>query len=160
MKNLFIASAILVLFNCCSSNSNQSEVNPELEKEKIHNTLTEFFDALANRDWDKYRTLTTEDMILIEHGLVWNNDSLIHAMDVVFADYEINYSFDFIKTYVDGNNAWTVYRNQGIATSEENDMHFDWVETVIFIKEDGKWKINEAQSTLTKDPEVIEKAKE
>jgi len=154
---LFFSVLLIVLISC---NSNQSEFNPELEKEKIHKTLTEFFQSLASRDWDKYRTLTTEDMILIEHGLVWNTDSLINAVDLVWADYELNYSFDFIKTYVDENSAWTVYRNQGIAVSEDKEVHFDWVETVIFIKENEKWKIIEAQSTLTKDPEVIEKTKE
>ena len=154
MKKLIITSIILILLISCGSK--QGETDLEQEKEKIHHVLTEFFNSLADRDWDKYRSHTTEDMILVEHGLLWNSDSLINAMENTFGNYTIKYSFDFIKTHVDGNTAWTVYRNQGNAKSEERDMQFNWIETVIFTKKNGEWKIIEAQSTLVKEPEVIE----
>ena len=155
MKKLLISSIILFLLSSCTSK--QNEINLKLEKEKIHTVLTGFFQALDDHNWDKLKSLTTEDFILVEHGVLWNNDSLINAIENSWADYELNYSLDNIKTHVDGNSAWTVYRNHLIATNEEREVQFHWIETVIFTKENEQWKMIEAQSTMEKEPEIIDK---
>jgi len=155
MQKLIIIPVIILLMTSCDSK--QVKINPELEIKEVQLVLTDFFDALAGHDWNKLKSLTTEDMILVEHGLLWNNDSLINAMEKHWKEYDINYSFDFIKTQVNGNTAWTVYRNHGIASNQEREIHLHWIETVIFTKTNGHWKLIEAQSTREKEPEIIEK---
>lgn len=157
MKKLLITTIVLLLLIACSSK--QNEIDLKLEKEKIHEVLRDFFQAIDDHDWDKLKSLTTEDFILVEHGLLWNNDSLINTVEKSWADFELKYSLDNIRTHVDGNSAWTVYRNHLIAKNEEREVQIHWIETVIFTKENGKWKMIEAQSTREKEPEVIEKNK-
>jgi len=158
MKNLLLASFVFFLFAGCNIKMDKTEL--ETEKFNVHKVLAEYFNAIEDRNWEKLKSLSTDDMILVEHGLLWNNDSLINALEKYWHGYEISYSFDFIKTHVDGSSAWTIYRNHGIAKKGDQEMHFHWIESVIFTKENGEWKIIEAQSTREGEPKVIETSRD
>lgn len=133
----------------------QHQFDPEVEKEKVHQTMKSFFSALENRDWDLLKSVSTDDMILVEHGLLWNNDSLISAMEKYWSGFNVSYSFDFIKTQVDCNTAWMVYKNHGIASTDTLEIRLHWIESLIFTKIEGEWKLAEAQSTRVGEPEYI-----
>jgi ketosteroid isomerase-like protein len=156
MKKSLIIPLILSSLIACETS--QMETNNKHEVNEVHTILTELFQSISDHNWEKLKSLTTDDMILVEHGLLWNTDSLINAMELQWKEFDVTYSFDFIKTHVDGNTAWTVYHNHGIASNDEKEIHINWIETVIFTKLNEQWKVIEAQSTRTKDPEIIPKS--
>lgn len=158
MKNLLFTTIILILLVSCDSKKN--EINHEKEKTNVQKVLSEYFNALAERNWEKLRSLSTDDMILVEHGLLWNNDSLINVMEKYWVDYEVNYSFDFIKTQVYENCAWAIYRNHGVAKKENQILNIHWIENAIFIKELDVWKIRFINSTKQSEPEIINESEE
>jgi len=149
---------IVLLFTFFINCNDKVEVKDiEAEKVKVQNTLTSYFNSLAQRDWDGIRAKSTTDFILLENGLVWNNDSLINAMELYWSGAEISYSFDFEKTEVDDSLAWIFYHNYGTVITDTTEIKFHWVESANFIKEDGKWKACFAHSTMVGQPKVTKR---
>jgi len=151
-----ICTALLFIFliNCTDK---VEKVDKEAEKIKVQNTLTTYFNSLSQRDWDGIRALSTNDFILLENGLVWNNDSLINAMELYQSGTEISYSFDFHKTEVYDSMAWIFYHNTGTVLTDTTEIKIQWVESVNFIKEGGKWKACFAHSTMVGQPKVTKR---
>ncbi len=148
---IYIALLFIFFINC---NDKVEKKDIEAEKIKVQNTLTSYFNSLAQRDWDGIRVLSTNDFILLENGLVWNNDSLINAMELYWSGTEINYSFDFKRTEVDDSMAWIFYHNTGTILTDTTEIKIHWVESANFTKEEGIWKACFAHSTMVGQPEV------
>ncbi|MCL3779602.1 nuclear transport factor 2 family protein [Prolixibacteraceae bacterium JC049] len=153
MRRLLIISMVLVALVACETKQPKTDLKQD-EKE-VRNVLSNFFKAVGEHDWERMKGMTTKDMILVEHDMVWNTDSLINAMDKYWKGYTVEYSVDFIKIYVTGRTAWAVYRNDGVVSNNEREIHVGWIETVIFAKKNGKWKIIGLQSTRVKEPRVV-----
>lgn len=134
-----LKSLLILLVNC---DSKKNEIIREKEKTNVQKVLTDYFKALAERNWDKLRSLSTDDM------------------EKYWVDYELNYSFDFIKTQVDENCAWTIYRNHRVAKKENQLINIHWIENAVFIRELDVWKIRFLNSTKQSEPEIINESEE
>ncbi|HKL19866.1 MAG TPA: hypothetical protein VJ905_12905, partial [Halalkalibaculum sp.] len=58
-------------------------------------------------------------------------------------------------TTVKGTTAWMVYKNSGIMNRGDQQRHFDWSESAVFIKENDQWKIELLHSTMN-EPDSTE----
>ena len=83
------------------------------EELKVNQTVVKFFDALSELDTQKLKLQTTEDFMLLEDGQVWNTDSLTRYFEPMkkMNITRVN-KFNFIKTVITNNTAWTAYYNR------------------------------------------------
>jgi hypothetical protein len=68
MKKITLLPVILCLVLVSRSQSNDS---PALLKK----ALISYFTGIENKDFELMKAVTTDDFVLYENGLVWNNDS-------------------------------------------------------------------------------------
>ena len=118
------------------------------EKNLIQGSVVRFFDAIADLDDNAMKAELTSDFTLIEHGLVWNADSLINHLKPMKGKQvtRIN-KLDFTKTEQQGDVAWIYYFNTAEISISEKKRTVKWLESAVLVKQSGKWKIKLLHST-------------
>ncbi len=89
---------------------------------------------------------------MYEYGQVWDLDTLIRKVITLntAVDFKRVNTFDFISTKTDKNTAWLTYRLSSAITKDGKQTTVQWIETVILIKEQKRWKVKHLHSTLIK----------
>lgn len=146
MKHILLVVASLTLLIGC-----QSEESARLEVEQV---IRAYFAGISAYDEDAIRSVCTDDYVLIEHGALWNNDSLINLLDTFKDKATITYRFEDFKTNIRGTMAFTHYWNHGLMEMEGQQTHFKWAESAAFRKENGKWKMALLHSTRLEPKEI------
>ncbi|RYY35400.1 MAG: nuclear transport factor 2 family protein [Sphingobacteriaceae bacterium] len=118
------------------------------EDKSIQTSVIRFFDALAAFDNAGMKAELTDDFTLVEHGLIWNADSLINAI-APMKDKGIKRinSLNFTKTEQLGNSAYVVYYNTADMTMGDKKRQIKWLETAFLVKQGARWKIKLLHST-------------
>ena len=118
----------------------------------VQQTVFKMFDALSNRDSVSLKAYCTADIALYEYGQVWNIDTLIlkAITQNQATDFKRTNSFEFLNTKVNKNTAWVSYNLRSDITRNGKQGFAHWMETVVLIKEKGRWKIKLLHSTLIK----------
>ncbi|MFD1255792.1 nuclear transport factor 2 family protein [Mucilaginibacter terrae] len=118
------------------------------EEEKIQATVTEFFDAISALNEAALKAEVTPDFTLVEHGLIWNADSLINNLRPMkgMNVKRIN-KLDFSKTEQQGNIAWVIYYNTADMRMNDKQRTIKWLESAVLVKQAGLWKIKFLHST-------------
>ncbi|MCI0696838.1 nuclear transport factor 2 family protein [candidate division KSB1 bacterium] len=143
--SIFVAVLCFLMASCQSSQDNV------VEKEAVDGVRLAFFEAITKYDYQALRNQCTEDFVLFENGLHWNADSLINIIKSFEAKQaSFKYSFEDIKTEVQGALAWTTYRNHGLISMAERQIEYEWLESAIFKKRNGLWKIAFLHSTVVR----------
>jgi len=119
---------------------------------EVQQTVIKFFEALSNRDSVSLKNYCTADIALFENGSIWNADTLIlKAITLNTAtDFNRINNIDFISTTVNKNTSWATYNLHSEITRNSKQATVQWMETVIAVKENKKWKIKVLHSTLIK----------
>ena len=121
------------------------------QKEKIETSIVKFFDGLTEVDVEKLKEYTTMDFILLEHGEIWNMDTLIHKISAGRnANIKRVNKFEFIKTEQKRKVAWVSYHNTAEISFNERQRTVRWLESAVLRKEKGRWKIKLLHSTRLK----------
>lgn len=141
MKPLNLLFIVLFLFAGCGHEEKMDD--PALLKE----ILAKYFDGIKRRDINALNALTTADFVLFENGKVWNNDSLINALNK-FQHFDCAVTFEYMGTNVDQATGAIVYLNHGDVTYDTTKMKIDWIENASFRKVNGTWKMNFLHSTV------------
>lgn len=161
-------SILLILFsgliscdqNIKTDNRINSEAYSTLEKndiEAVKNLVTNSFeDIWSNLDSTKIERYYTDDFMLLENGIVWNNDSVRSYLNRERIEMEIqNYNrlnqFEFLKSVNNKNTIWIAYDNYGTwvkGTDTLGTVH--WLESVIAIKNQDSWKLQQLHSTTVR----------
>lgn len=124
-------------------------VNTESEKEQVKQVLTDYFSAIRAKDLDKMKALCTDDYVLFEAGMVWNNDSL--GNNIRKGDAEIRFTLDNFNIRVDRESARINYFNHGEAYRNDSlKSTINWIESGTFRKVKGQWKLEFLHSTRRK----------
>ena len=119
------------------------------EEQKVQQTVIDMFQGLANRDLEKVLSYCTDDILVLEGGLVWTRDTLKLKIEQNTApDYQRTNSFEFFSTFVKGKLAWTTYFNQADITKNGKHSIVKWLETAILVREKKAWKIKSLHSSL------------
>ena len=119
------------------------------DTEKLKRVLVDYFDGIKARDLARMKEVTTDDFVLFEGGRVWNNDSLMSALNK-FSKFTADYTFVNYKINVDRASGSMSYFNHCVCTYDTLTVNYDWIESATFSKADGKWKMNFLHSTIRK----------
>lgn len=130
----------------------QAQVKLSNDQLQVQKTLTDLFQAIADRDTAMLKNSCTSDIMLLENGQLWNLDTLVQkVLQGRGKDFKRVNTLDFIETMVNGNFAWVSYNNQAeIIRNEQHLTFIKWLETTILIKEGNGWKVRVLHSTLLK----------
>ncbi|NBA84706.1 DUF4440 domain-containing protein [Emticicia sp. CRIBPO] len=142
MKPFLLFTLLFSFFNLTAQKKHLAE------KEKAEHSAVEFFEGLSDSDFQKIKKYSTSDIKIIENGQVWNLDTLARFTSVKRPDdYKRVNTLQFIETVVKGKIAWTSYYNQAEIFSKGKTSVRKWMESIVFVKEDGLWKIRLMHST-------------
>jgi ketosteroid isomerase-like protein len=119
------------------------------EQKKVHFTITEAFQGLADSDLAKLKQHCTPDIVILEQGVVWNMDTIESRIVTRNKDnYKRINALEFTGTTITGNMAYTYFNNRADITSNGQSTTVKWLESAILIKEGDEWKIKLLHSTL------------
>jgi len=144
MRYLYLIYGFLLFIIGC-----QPTQDVAADKKVVETVLQDYFGAISKYDYQSLRNHCTADFVLIEHGLWWNNDSLTNIMKGFEGKATIAYTFDDIKSHVEGSIAWMTYKNHGLMTMGNKETKYEWSESAVFRKQNGAWKMALLHSTLT-----------
>ena len=132
------------LLPACRSNT------PPDDPEILKKLITTYFEAIGAKDFGKLKALTTDDFVLYEDGLVWNNDSAFNNIRR-HIPFTVKYKLDNFKVFVDTRSADMTYSNHADFVFHDTDkLSLDWIESATFRKMPSGWKMNFLHLTVTK----------
>lgn len=141
MKKLTVLIACTLF--CINAFAQQSA-----EEKQIQAPVIKFFDALALINNAGMKAEVTNDFTLVEHGLIWNLDSLVNAIaPMKNMNVKRTNTINFVKTEQTGNTAIVIYYNTADMTMGDKKRTVKWLESAVLAKEGGKWKIKLLHST-------------
>lgn len=119
------------------------------DQHEVQQTVIKVFDALSARNAAALRTLCTADVRFNEYGEAWTIDTLISKaiLKNTDPDFKRSNTLDFLNTIIRGDVAWTTYNLHSSVLSRGKNIEVYWMETVIAIREEKKWKIQVLHST-------------
>ncbi|WP_188929502.1 GDSL-type esterase/lipase family protein [Puia dinghuensis] len=135
IRFVFLGAAGLLLAACHSGGHPD---DPAL----LQRVLTDYFDAIGQHDTAKMQALTTNDFILYEDGLIWNNDSAFKNIRR-HLPFTVKYTLGNMHSYVDEHSGDCVYTNRADFVFHDSDnVHIEFLETASFRKTAAGWKMN------------------
>jgi ketosteroid isomerase-like protein len=147
MKSFSIILAFLISVSIVNAQKNLTD-----EQIAVQQAISKVFDALSNRDSVSLKAHSTSDVSFLEYGQVWNLDTMIlKAIKRNTAkDFKRVNTIEFINTSVDKNTAWAAYHLHSEFVREGKQSMSHWLETVVLVRENKKWKLKLLHSTLIK----------
>ena len=113
-----------------------------------------FQDIFSDLDSAAVSKSYTRDFILLENGVVWNNDSIYSYITRSLSkkrNYKRLNSFDFLKSVHNKNTIWIAYDNYAFFVKEKDTLgSAHWLESAVAKKENNKWKLEQLHSTVIK----------
>jgi hypothetical protein len=121
------------------------------EKTEVQQVITRFFDALSVANIPQMKAEVSYGFILLENGEIWTIDTLANKISRPKPEgYLRQNSFDFLSTKIDKNRAYVYYKNKAEISSKTRNATIKWLESVIFRKEKGRWRMEFMHSTPMK----------
>lgn len=143
---------ILILIFFIHGSFAYSQSNSKSEDQQIQDLVKNMFDDLfSNFDSGKIPAYMTEDFILLEDGMIWDNQIIQGYLDGQKAKGNLpkrENRFEFIQIKVFGNRASAAYKNW--ATISRNGTvirEAHWLESITAIKTESGWKLEMMHST-------------
>jgi hypothetical protein len=162
MKRILSLTFLLFGLLSCSESSEPADpqTNPinsqqiQRDIETVKSLVVQSFDDIwSDLDTQKIRAHHTQDFMLLENGVVWNNDSvasyLIRERESMKAQqYQRLNRFDFLKSEHHKHAIWVAYHNYGTWVKGQDTLGTaHWLESAIAIKDEGRWKLQQLHST-------------
>jgi hypothetical protein len=142
LKRLFPVFGLIILSHTLVAQHSKHE-------QDVQQRVINLFDALSNREAEDLKKQCTADVRFYEYGEAWPVDTLINLAITknTAADFRRTNKFEFLNTTIKGNTAWTTYNLQSDITKNGKSISIYWMETVILVLEEKKWKIKVLHST-------------
>jgi len=139
---------ILFVFFATVSFGQNSTHDTTLVKNVIIESFDEIWSELNAENIDKFYT---KDFLLLENGMVWNNDTIVNYITRAKLEKKIPTrinSFEFIEIKVSGKTAWIAYHNYATFSIDNNVLgNVHWLESATAILTEKGWKLNMLHST-------------
>ncbi|WP_231458781.1 MULTISPECIES: nuclear transport factor 2 family protein [unclassified Pedobacter] len=130
----------------CALTVNAQEKNSS--QKAAEQTIVDFFDALSALDFEKMKYYT-KDVEFVEYGEIWNLDVLVGRLKpMVGKGIKRTNTLKFTKTVVEDNTAWVIYFNTADLEIKDRKDQVKWLESVVLVKDEGRWKISLLHSTV------------
>jgi ketosteroid isomerase-like protein len=122
------------------------------DERQAQQTVVQFFKALSTRDSTAMRSFCTNDAVLFEYGAKWTLDTLIDRVIIKnqVNDFVRTDSLAFVNTKIHENTAWATYNLHSIIESQGKQRRLHWIETVVLVRIQNRWKITLLHSALLK----------
>jgi len=120
------------------------------EVRQIQSVRQDFFNAIAASDYQGMREQCAPDFQLLENGEVMDVEGLINLVKAGGGKTRIVYSFEDIRTRIEGQSAWSSYRNRAVVTRGDKTSSVEWLESAVFVRKNGRWKMVLLHSTVVK----------
>jgi hypothetical protein len=144
MRTLVIAFILLISLQAKAQNENEPQA-----------VISAVFQAISDRNEEKLRTLSSNDLLIIEDAKLWSIDTLIKSLrKPVPQDYKRENNFQFISQVVKNDIACVTYENKASITGNNNHYLIVWMETAILVRVEEKWILKILHST-TKEKRKI-----
>ncbi len=161
MKFTFFLATVLLFCSCQTGGKEDlpPENKPALRESQAdidsvkHLIEGSFQEIWSDLDTSRIRAYHTDDFILLEQGLVWNNDSIArYLLDeqkrMEEGQYQRLNRFDYVKSVQRQNTIWVAYKNYGTWVKGSDTLGTaQWLESAIAIRENNGWKIQQLHST-------------
>jgi ketosteroid isomerase-like protein len=104
-------------------------------------------------DKDAYRSILTEDYLILENGELLDTESDIALMPEPDSGYDRTDTFDFRYVKIEGDIAYTVYFLKAEIVDKANGtIHKEWLESTILHRSGEEWLIALLHSTKIISP--------
>jgi len=135
---LLIVASVMLLIGCQSEESARSDVEQ---------VVRDMFAGFSAFDKEAIQSTCTDDFVLLEQGMVWNIDSLINVLMPLKGNATLTYRLEDFMTTIRGATAYTHYWNHGLMEMGGEQIRIQWLESAVFRKEGGIWKMSLLHST-------------
>jgi ketosteroid isomerase-like protein len=122
----------------------------EAVKQAVKNYYYLYF---VKMDKDAYRSILTEDYLILENGELLDTESDIALMPEPDSGYDRTDTFDFRYVKIEGDIAYTVYFLKAEIVDKANGtIHKEWLESTILRRSAEDWLIALLHSTKITNP--------
>ncbi|GAA4268640.1 nuclear transport factor 2 family protein [Hyunsoonleella aestuarii] len=150
MKANYILIGLLIILNSCKQ-STEKKPNSQQDFKAVEQVVQGVFDDVwSDKKAHLLPNYHTDDFILLEHGEVWNNDTIANwCKRAKLRDKGVKRinNFEFFKSKKEGNRIWMAYNNYATIKSDTLENNFQWLESIVAIKKDSVWKLELMHST-------------
>lgn len=142
----------ILCFTSASFGQSSIETDKLKIKELIMNSFDEIWSELNAKNIDKYYT---KDFLLLEHGEVWNNDTIANYLDnakLQKPNPKRKNTIEIIEIKVANGMAWVAYQNYATFSTENIIIRkAHWLESATAILTENGWKLQMLHSTRIKN---------
>ena len=143
---------MLIMTISCNDIAPQKAVETDEEAiEAVEEVVQKLFDEVwAGYDETAVAKYQTADFLLLEHGEVWNNDTIVNWCEEAKlrnAGTERINNFERIDARRNGDKLWLAYHNNATIKMDTLERHLSWLESVIAVKKDTVWMLEMMHST-------------
>jgi hypothetical protein len=128
------------------------QVSNDTDKTRIKNLVIESFDEIWSKlDANSIDKYYTKDFLLLEHGEVWNNDSIknyLYKAILRKPNPKRMNTIDIIEIKIANKMAWIAYQNYAtFSTGNTIIKKAHWLESATAILTENGWKLEMLHST-------------
>lgn len=151
MRYIFSFLFLFLFFASCQKPKSEVSETDEEAIAAVEQVVQNLFDEVwAGYDETAITKYQTEDFLLLEHGKIWNNDTIANwckKTKTGVQDTERINNFERIKARKNGDKLWLAYHNYGTFKKDTTTYQRAWLESVVAVKEDSIWKLELMHST-------------
>lgn len=123
------------------------------DRPAVEAAIRENYAAYSSFDEARYRSTTTDDFLLLEHGELIEREGDVAMMAKPGTGFRRADHFHFDAVRIDGDTAWAVYTLESeIYDDVRGARDREWLESAILRREDGRWKMALLHSTRVSHP--------
>lgn len=139
----FLALATSLVLTGCADARQPNCADPVDARAEIEATIHDFFDALRKDDEASFKSLTTESFYSFDVGKRFDGTELVDVVrDAHAQGVQINWSIGPVDTKLSCDVAWSAWENVGSAGIPPDLQPIRWLESAVFVRENGSWKID------------------
>lgn len=166
MKHILILSITFCgLISCDPALNEENEPDIKIDSVAVQSDINQvkhlitqsFEDIWSDLDSTKIGKYHTDDFMLLENGIVWNNDSVKsyqnrERIEVKIHKYKRLNKLDFLNSVHNQTSIWIAYDNYGTWVKGSDTLGtVHWLESAIAIKDQDKWKLQQLHSTTVRN---------
>lgn len=145
------ALLLMLFFSVIAFSQNKIEIQKKQFQDLIQQSFDDVWSKLDAKNIDNYYT---KDFLLLEHGEVWNNDTIAKYLNKAKLKLPIpirENKIVIIDVKVKNKTAWVAYHNYATISNGETVVRkLHWLESATAILTDKGWKFDMLHSTRVK----------
>lgn len=126
--------------------------NTHQDTAAIEQTLRDWYAAIEQQDLLTVEHMLTDNFLIIEHTEIFTKAQLMARFEQAKTMGKQTAELSEFKTRVQGDVAWTTLHNSEtwIPSDGSQELHFEFIETVVLLQQNDQWLIDRYHATSTK----------